>query len=916
MNREQFIEFVNNKKVTFLDGATGTNLMKAGLPAGACTEEWLLSHTDVILDLQKSYVEAGSDIIYAPTFTGNRIKLANFGLEDRIEEINTRLVELAKEAAQGKALVAGDVTMTGRQLKPMGDLDFEELIDVYKEQIKILDKAGCDLIVVETMMSLQECRAALIAAKEVSDLAVIVTLTFEGDNRTLFGTDAKTAAIVMESLGVAAVGANCGTGPDNMIEIISDMASVTNIPIIAKPNAGLPVVTEDGSTAYDMECDVFVTEMKKLLDAGATIVGGCCGTDVEYIRGINQEYKDYQAVVNSSVEEKASVDDNNITVNVNTDNMPTSGIKRKTAGMRYLTSERQTVAFGLDDPFMIVGERINPTGKKKLQAELREGKLDMVCDFVSQQESDGAAILDVNVGMSGIDEKQMMSDVLDEIIPLTSLPLCIDTSDEATMEMALRKYPGRALINSISLEKDKAERFLPLAKKYGAMFIALPVGPKGLPDSLEEKHQFIDELCNKAYELGLKKEDIVVDGLVATIGANKNAALETLSTISYCKENGLATICGLSNISFGLPQRAFINTAFLTMAIANGLTMAICNPSQELLVNSAFASDLLRNKEEADIRYIERMDRYDGMNVQVACVPKGQTLVAVDSAAKTGAPQNGNSGTQVNTGSNASQAGSAIGNSITAQGNGAANASLNAGSGNISGNIASSGSTNQSLPADDPKAFHFEKVKKDVMKGSKRTIEKDTMDAVAAGCAPKDLLNDVLMPAINEVGELFDKGKYFLPQLIASAEAMKLSIGKLEPLLKEAEGEGDGDKPTIVIATVHGDIHDIGKNLVALMLKNHGFNVIDLGKDVPSEKIVDTAIKEKAGIIALSALMTTTMQEMKNVVKLANERGCTAKIVIGGAVVTEDYAWEIGADGYSSDAANCVRVVKEILKLS
>ena len=849
MNREELLAYLNTDKLTFLDGATGTNLMKAGLPAGACTEKWILDNPDVIVKLQKDYVDAGANIIYAPTFTGNRIKLKNFGLEEDIVEINTKLVTLAKEAAGDKALVAGDVTMTGRQLKPMGDLDFEELIDVYKEQIEILDKAGCDLIIVETMMSLQECRAALIAAKEVSDIAVIVTLTFESDGRTLFGTDARTAAIVMESLGATAIGANCSTGPDKMAQIIADMASVTNIPIIAKPNAGLPVVTEDGSTEYDMACDVFVPEMEKLIKAGASIIGGCCGTNVEYIRGIKQRYGDLKLS-----EVKLELSDG-------------VSVSRKPLGVRYLTSERQTVAFGLDDPFMIVGERINPTGKKKLQEQLREGNLQMVCDFVTQQENDGAAILDVNVGMSGIDEKQMMSDVLDEILPLTSLPLCIDTSDEKTMEMALRKYPGRALINSISLEKDKAERFIPLAKKYGAMFIALPVGPKGLPDSLEEKHQFIDELCNKAYALGLNKEDIVVDGLVATIGANKKAALETLSTISYCKENGLATICGLSNISFGLPQRAFINSAFLTMAIANGLTMAICNPSQELLVNSAFASDLLRNKEESDIRYIERMDRYDGMNVTVSCLPKGQTLSNAMTSATPGATT-GPKNDEASKGENA-----------------------------------------------DPKEKYFALVKKDVMKGSKRTIEKDTLEAVEAGCEPKVLLNDVLMPAINEVGELFDKGKYFLPQLIASAEAMKLSISKLEPLLKE-DGEGlDSDKPTIVIATVHGDIHDIGKNLVALMLKNHGFNVIDLGKDVPSQKIVDTAIAENAKIIALSALMTTTMQEMKNVVKLAGEKGCTAKIVIGGAVVTEDYAWEIGADGYSSDAANCVRVVKEILKL-
>jgi 5-methyltetrahydrofolate--homocysteine methyltransferase len=854
MTRQEFLDLIKEKKIMFLDGATGTNLMKEGLPAGACTEEWILENPEVIKKLQKSYVDAGSDIIYAPTFTGNRIKLKNFGLEDRIEEINTKLVELGKESARSKALVAGDITMTGRQLKPMGDLDFEELIEVYKEQIKILDKAGCDILVVETMMSLQECRAALIAAKEVSDIAVIVTLTFEGDGRTLFGTDAKTAAIVMESLGAAAVGANCGTGPDNMVDIIADMASVTTIPIIAKPNAGLPVVTEDGSTEYDMDCDTFVTEMEKLLNAGASIIGGCCGTTPAYIKGIHDKY----AAAFDADKTLSKPDGSTFT--------------RRQDGVRFLTSERETVAFKLDDPFMIVGERINPTGKKKLQAELREGKLDMVCDFVSQQEDDGAAILDVNVGMSGIDEKQMMSDVLDEIIPLTSLPLCIDTSDESTMEMALRKYPGRALINSISLEKDKAERFLPLAKKYGAMFIALPVGPKGLPGSLEEKHEFIDALCEKAYAHGLRKEDIVVDGLVATIGANPNAALETLSTISYCKENGLATICGLSNISFGLPQRAFINTAFLTMAIANGLTMAICNPSQELLVNSAFASDLLRHKEEADLRYIERMDRYDGMNVQVVSVPKGQKLVAENSAA--GSAQPNAEGNKEKTKD------AALGNSE---------------------------------PVDEKTEF-YNKVRTDVMKGSKRTIEKDTLDAVAAGCEPKVILNEYLMPAINEVGDLFDKGKYFLPQLIASAEAMKLSIARLEPLLNEGDEEGAKDKDTIVIATVHGDIHDIGKNLVALMLKNHGFNVIDLGKDVPSEKIVDTALSENAKIICLSALMTTTMQEMKNVVKLAKEKSCNAKILIGGAVVTEDYAWEIGADGYSSDAANCVVVVRKIIE--
>ncbi len=859
MNREQFWDYINKDRLIFLDGATGTHLMNSGMPAGACTEAYIVEHPQVIKKLQSLYQSAGSDIVYAPTFTGNRIKLKNFGLENRIEELNTALVKLAKEAVSGKALVAGDITMTGRQLKPMGDLDFEELIEVYKEQIQILDKAGCDLLVVETMMSLQECRAALIAAKEVSDLAVMVSLTFESDGRTLFGTDAKTAAVVMEALGAAAVGANCSTGPDKMVSIIADMASVTEIPIIAKPNAGLPVMGKNGMTEYDMPAEEFVPEMEKLICAGASIIGGCCGTGPEYIKGLKDKYG---ALRLSEIKLKTP------------DGTP---VHRKQKGIRFLTSERKTISFSLDDPFMIVGERINPTGKKKLQAELREGKLDMVCEFAASQEEDGASVLDVNVGMSGIDECSMMAEVLNEILPLTQLPLSIDTSDEKTMEKALRLYPGRALINSISLEKDKADRFLPIAKKYGAMFILLPIGPSGLPDNIEEKHSYITKLAQKAYEYGLNKEDIVVDGLVATIGANKNAALETLETIKFCKDNGYATVCGLSNISFGLPQRAFVNSAFLTMAIANGLTMAICNPSQELLVNSAFASDLLRNKDEADLRYIERMSRYDGMTVQVSCLPKGQKIK---------------------------------GNTFDALGSKGNDKSINLGDAQKSAETID----NVTGADSDPEKIFFDKLKTDVMKGSKRTIEKDTMDAIGAGLFPSQILNEILMPAINEVGELFDKGKYFLPQLIASAEAMKLSIAKLEPLLNADGSMGDA-KETIVIATVHGDIHDIGKNLVALMLKNHGFNVIDLGKDVPSEKIVDTAIANKAGIIALSALMTTTMQEMKNVVKLAKEKNCSSKIVIGGAVVTEDYAWEIGADGYSSDAANCVKIVNNILNI-
>ena len=821
MNRNEFLEFCK-ERIVFLDGATGSNLMKAGMPAGVCPEKWILEHREVMQRLSKAYSDAGSDIVYAPTFTSNRIKLEEYGLAENIVQINTDLVSMTREAVGDKTLIAGDLTMTGRQLKPVGDLDFEELIEVYKEQIRILDKAGVDLLVIETMMSLQECRAALIAAKEVSDLAVIITMTFEADGRTLFGSDPAASAICLEALGAAAIGANCSTGPDKMMDIISSMSAVTSIPIIAKPNAGLPKVDSEGNTIYDMESDVFVREMKKLISCGASILGGCCGTTPEFIALLKKTYNDLDPT-------KVTGEDGN-------------PVPRKICGRRYLSSERRALSFGMDDLFMIVGERINPTGKKKLQAELREGNLDMVSEFARNQEEEGASILDINVGMSGIDEKEMMLSVMEEVSGITDLPLCIDTSSPEVMEAALRIYSGRALINSISLEKGKAEKFLPLAKKYGAMFVLLPLSPDGLPKDLDEKKDNILTLSRKAYDLGLGIEDIVVDGLVATVGADPNAALNTLDTISFCYERGYATICGLSNISFGLPQRMNVNTAFLTMAISRGLTMAIANPSQEMLVNAAFASDLLRKKEGADLRYIQRMERYNTED-------KTQTT-----------------GKEVK---------------------------------------------NDSVKGDN----YIDIIKKDVLNGAKRSIVKDTRNAVEEGINPKQILDEALMPAINEVGEYFDKGKYFLPQLIAGAEAMKLSIGYLEPLL--AEGADDSKKlPTIIIATVHGDIHDIGKNLVALMLKNYGFNVIDLGKDVPKEEIIRAAVENDASVIALSALMTTTMKEMKNVVELARKENIKAKIIIGGAVVTEDYAFEIGADGYSSDAADAVKVVRTILSIA
>ena len=840
MTREKFIDFTKDH-IIYLDGATGSNLVKAGMPSGVCPEQWILEHREVMLQLQKEYVQAGTNILYAPTFTANRVKLAEYHLEKNMSSMIHDLVAISKEAAADTpghpVYVAGDITMTGEQLRPMGKMELEDLIAIYKEQILCLVDAGADLLVVETMMSLAETRAALIAAKEVCDLPVIATLTFEADGRTLFGTDAKTAAVVLESLGASAIGANCSTGPAQMEGIISDMVSVTTIPIIAKPNAGLPFLDENGTTCYNMEAEEFTEEMQVLVNAGATILGGCCGTTPEFIRQLHDRF--------GTVAQATAT--------------------RRPEGIRYLTSERITHSFGLEDGFFVVGERINPTGKKALQAQLREGNFEKVIQFAEEQETCGAKVLDINMGMSGIDEKLCMLRALEEVSGVTNLPLSLDSSYVEVLEAALRNYPGRALVNSVSLETEKFEKLLPIVAKYGAMFILLPLSDAGLPKDIEEKKEIIHKIYDRALSLGMRKEDIVVDGLVATVGANPKAALETLKTIRYCKSNGFATICGLSNISFAMPERGFVNTAFLTLAIQSGLTMAIANPSQEMLMSCALATDLLLNKEEAALRYIEyaggvkerREEKEAELSRKLALLEQQGTKAA--STDNTEVPS-----------------------AVTAS-------------------------------KDTPQINEMqEKLKTAVLKGNRNGIVKITNEALESGEKPVELLNQVLLPAINLVGEYFDQGKYFLPQLIASAEAMKNSIEVLEPLLQT--GNSGEEMPVVVIATVEGDIHDIGKNLVALMLKNHGFHVIDLGKDVPQAKILETAKEHHAEFIALSALMTTTMQRMREIVAAAKQEGITAKIIIGGAVITQEYADEIGADGYSKDAADAVKLAKSLME--
>ena len=756
--------------------------------------------------MQKKYIEAGSDAVYAPTFTSTRVKLDEYGLGAKQREYVGKLVGLSKQAVEEsrtdrKIYVLGDISMTGLQIQPLGTMPFEELVDIYKEQVTLSVEAGVDGFVIETMMSLQEARAAVLAVKESCDLPVFVTMTFQEDGRTLYGTSPETAMVVLQEMGVDAVGINCSTGPDKMVDAVKSMKRYAKVPVIVKPNAGLPALV-DGETVYDMGPDEFARAMKKLAEAGATVLGGCCGTTPEHICCLKEALKEqmFKPLV--------------------------------PARERTLTTERNVTSISLDGTFTIVGERINPTGKKALQEQLRQGQLDLVVEMAEEQVEKGARILDVNMGMNGIDEKEMMLKAVQELTMTVDVPLSIDSSYVEVVEQALRIYPGRALINSISLGTEKFEKLIPIARKYGAMFILLPLSNEGLPKDLEEKIRIIDTIVASAKDHGLSTQDIVVDGLVATIGANKRAALEVFETIHYCKEElGVATICGLSNISFGLPERVFVNTAFLTVAISQGLTMAIANPSQTLLTNAALATDLLLNKEEADLRYLEG-------------VSKTEVVTA----------SQGGSSTQI-----------------------------------------------------DGHPLYVA-----VVKGKDAKITQLVEEELKQGVEPETLIDSHLIPAINYVGELFEQKKYFLPQLIASAETMKKAVEILEPLL---EAKRRGEKlATIVMATVKGDIHDIGKNLVVLMLKNYGYDVIDLGKDVETDDILKTAIEKDAKVIGLSALMTTTMMEMKTVVDRAKEMGVKAKIVIGGAVVTQDFADEIGADGYSSDAREAVKVVSRLLE--
>ena len=799
MTKSFKIQSLLDKQVIILDGATGTELQSKGMPAGVCPEIWCLENPTIIQDVHASYQKAGARVVYTCTFGANRFKLKQYGVKKDVYSVNLELARLAKQACGEKALIAGDIGPTGLFIEPFGPLAFEEAVDTFKEQARGLIDGGCDLIVIETMIDIQETRAALLAVKELSDIYTMVSMTFEKDGHTLGGTPPVSALITLQSLGADVVGCNCSAGPEQMVEFLAAMKPYATVPLLAKPNAGMPRL-EGLKTIFDMDAKTFASYARKLMASGATLLGGCCGTTPDHIAALAKAVRRRKP------------------------------LKPRRASLAALSSARSFLHLDENQPLFVVGERINPTGKKALQQELMEGKMSIIRQMAQEQEAQGASLLDVNVGQPGIDEVQTIKKVIGLLSTSTRLPLVIDSSKVETIEAALRIYPGRMLINSISGEKEKLARLLPLAAKYGAMFILLPLTDGDIPHTAKKRRAVIQAIFQKAQKFGLTKDDFVVDGLVMAVASDAEAARETLATVNWCRKTFKSkTILGLSNVSFGMPGRPWLNAAFLAMAQYCGLTMAIANPASVEFMNMKKAGDTLITKEKAALHFINHFSQQPA-----AELPKS--------------------------------AGANV------------------------------------LPE--------EKVTAAILDGDRDHIASFIEAVLKTGRTADRLVDEILIPAIVRVGDLYEKKIYFLPQLMAAAEAMKKALAYLDPYLKKA---ATVEKGKVLLATVRGDIHDIGKNIVALLLRNYGYCVIDLGKDVRDEVIIEAAQKEKPDVIGLSALMTTTMVNMKEIIGMARAQGIQTDFLVGGAVVTEAYAASIGAS-FAKDGVAAVRVVDQLMK--
>ncbi len=794
------------KELLFLDGGMGTLLQAEGLAPGELPETWNIEHPEKVEAIHRRYYEAGSDVVLANTFGANVCKFH----DDRytVEEVIRAGIANAKRAGEqiGKeTYVALDMGPTGKLLKPMGDLDFDDAYEAFAEAVRYGEKYGADLIHIETMSDTYEVKAAILAAKENSSLPVFVTMIFDERGKLLTGGDVPSVVAMLEGLRVDALGLNCGLGPKQMLPILNDLRRYTSLPIIVKPNAGLPK-QKNGETYYDVEPDEFARIMQEVVKGGACVIGGCCGTTPEHIKKLVEECKD----------------------------LPLREIEKKHDTI--VSSYGQAVI--LDDMPRIIGERINPTGKKKFKEALKNEDMDYILKEAITQQDKGAHILDVNVGLPDIDEVAMMEKVVKELQSVTSLPLQIDTVDGKAMERAMRIYNGKPMINSVNGKQVSMDEVFPLIRKYGGVVVGLTIDEEGIPKDAEGRVRVAGKIINEAAKYGIDKKDIVIDVLTMTISSEKDGAKVTLEALKRVREEfGVRTVLGVSNISFGLPRRPIVNSYFYAMAMQNGLTAGIINPSSEDMMKAYRSYNALMGFDENCTNYIST---YAGTTETVTV--------------------------------QASQAAAAAGNA--------------------------------------PKAAGVEMtLKYAIERGLKEEAHHITRDLIGTR-EPLDIIQEELIPALNVVGEGFEKGTVFLPQLLMSADAAKIAFTVIKDVLASS-GQEEEKKEKIILATVKGDIHDIGKNIVKVLLENYGFDVIDLGKDVPPEAIVEKAVEENVTLVGLSALMTTTVVSMEETIKLLREKKPDCKVMVGGAVLNQDYADMIGADFYGKDAMQSVHYAQK-----
>ena len=780
------------KRILFFDGGMGTLLQEQGLQAGELPETWNLKNPEPIIQIHKAYLAAGADIILANTFGANRFKYG----ED-LEKIVTAGVANAKKAVAEsgkKAYVALDIGSTGKLLKPMGTLDFEEAVGVFAEIIRAGEKAGADLILIETMSDTYELKAAVLAAKENSTLPIMATVIFDESKKMLTGASPQVVVSLLEGLGVDALGINCGLGPKQMKEIVKELLKYASIPVIVNPNAGLPR-SENGKTVFDVGAEEFAEDMEEIVTMGAWFAGGCCGTTPAHIQAMVEKCKDIIPV---------PVTPKNYT---------------------FVTSYSTAVELG-GRP-VIIGERINPTGKSKFKQALRDHNIDYILEEGVKQEDSGAHILDVNVGLPEIDEAAMMETIVYELQSIMPIPLQIDTTNMEAMERALRIYNGKPMINSVNGKAEIMEQVFPLVKKYGGVVVGLALDEDGIPDTTEGRLAIAEKIYQTGEKYGISRKDIVIDALVMTMSTNNESAKITLDTVKEITARGGKTVLGVSNISFGLPQRELINAAFFTMAMNNGLSAGIINPNAKAMRQAYDTFCVLGGYDAQCMNYIENYAVTDAPNA--AAKPAAAKLNLTDS----------------------------------------------------------------------------------IIKGLKDQAYRATEEELKTK-EPMEIINGELVPALDVVGQGFEKGTMFLPQLLMSAEAAKAGFEAIRQYV-QSHGEAQEKKATIVIATVKGDIHDIGKNIVKVLLENYGYEVIDLGKDVPPEKIVETVVDKHAPLVGLSALMTTTVVNMEESIKELHKEAPWCKIMVGGAVLTQEYADMIGADFYGKDAMQSVYYAERLL---